>query len=306
MKEFTIQNFLIANTGNNNYKEMSEMLQKELKNLKNQNLKEKDNEKIENENQEFIINKLNNTPIKADTIHIIQYSYEPRLDDEIQLNVGDSVKIIKVYDDGWCYGKNLNSGEVGHFPINYITGNDDSSMMDDEIENENQISQEVIINELNNTPIEADTIHIIQYSYEPELDDEIQLNVGDSVKIIEVDDDGWCYGKNLNSGEVGHFPINYITGNDDSSMMDDEIENENQISQEVIINELNYTPIEAGNIQIIQYSYEPELDDEIQLNVGDSVNINIYNDGWCYGNNLNSDNAGHFTINYFNGNNNLF
>lgn len=72
-----------------------------------------------------IINHTNNTPIEPGTIHKTQFPFIPNMDDELRLNPGDAVEIIEVYDDGWSYGKNVATNEVGVFPISYITGYND-------------------------------------------------------------------------------------------------------------------------------------------------------------------------------------
>ncbi|ORX86976.1 hypothetical protein BCR32DRAFT_289644 [Anaeromyces robustus] len=74
-----------------------------------------------------VINKSNNTPIEPGTIHKTQFPFNPTMDDELRLNQGDAVEIIEVYDDGWSYGKNMATNELGVFPISYITGYNDPS-----------------------------------------------------------------------------------------------------------------------------------------------------------------------------------
>lgn len=78
-----------------------------------------------NKPHNVIINKSNNTPIEPGTIHKTMFTFEPNMDDELRLNIGEAVEIIEVYDDGWSYGKNMTTNEVGVFPISYITGYND-------------------------------------------------------------------------------------------------------------------------------------------------------------------------------------
>ncbi|KAJ1564438.1 hypothetical protein HK096_007983, partial [Nowakowskiella sp. JEL0078] len=44
----------------------------------------------------------------------------------------------------------------------------------------------------------------------PCLDDEIQLQPGDMVQVVENYDDGWAVGKNMTSNEVGAFPMSCL------------------------------------------------------------------------------------------------
>lgn len=39
---------------------------------------------------------------------------------ELGLKEGDIVEVITVRDDGWCKGKLINDGRVGHFPITFV------------------------------------------------------------------------------------------------------------------------------------------------------------------------------------------
>ncbi|OLY83919.1 hypothetical protein AYI68_g1928 [Smittium mucronatum] len=46
----------------------------------------------------------------------VRNRYIPKLGDELSLDIGDSVKVFLVYDDGWAMGKNLSKGTEGAFP----------------------------------------------------------------------------------------------------------------------------------------------------------------------------------------------
>ncbi len=46
--------------------------------------------------------------------------------------------------------------------------------------------------------------------YTPELDDEIEMIVGDIIALSHKYDDGWAYGLNLNTGGVGVMPLSYV------------------------------------------------------------------------------------------------
>ncbi|KAI8803587.1 hypothetical protein BJ742DRAFT_490667 [Cladochytrium replicatum] len=41
----------------------------------------------------------------------------PSMDDEVHLQPGDTVQVVEQFDDGWAVGKNLDSGEIGAFPM---------------------------------------------------------------------------------------------------------------------------------------------------------------------------------------------
>jgi len=45
------------------------------------------------------------------------HEYIPKINDEIQLNVGDIVKIKEIFDDGWAYGTNISTDCEGALPL---------------------------------------------------------------------------------------------------------------------------------------------------------------------------------------------
>ncbi|KAG4091037.1 hypothetical protein H8356DRAFT_1313498 [Neocallimastix lanati (nom. inval.)] len=45
------------------------------------------------------------------------HEYIPKINDEIQLNIGDIVKVKKVFDDGWAYGTNISTDCEGALPL---------------------------------------------------------------------------------------------------------------------------------------------------------------------------------------------
>eukprot|EP00833_Pecoramyces_ruminatium_P003009 jgi/Orpsp1_1/1177041/evm.model.c7180000059962.1 len=51
------------------------------------------------------------------SLFYVFHEYIPKINDEIQLNVGDIVKIKKVFDDGWAYGTNISTDCEGALPL---------------------------------------------------------------------------------------------------------------------------------------------------------------------------------------------
>lgn len=63
-----------------------------------------------------------NNPQQHQQIHTVVAGYTPALSDEIQVHPGDQVQIIAEYDDGWCLGMNLTTGQQqGVFPKHCIS-----------------------------------------------------------------------------------------------------------------------------------------------------------------------------------------
>ena len=51
---------------------------------------------------------------------------------------------------------------------------------------------------------------VVVFTYSPQNEDELQLNEGDIVKVVEKCDDGWFVGISERTGEFGTFPGNYV------------------------------------------------------------------------------------------------
>ena len=49
-----------------------------------------------------------------------------------------------------------------------------------------------------------------RYRYAPQNEDELELQEGDIVKVMEQCDDGWYVGMSERSNEFGTFPGNYV------------------------------------------------------------------------------------------------
>ena len=62
--------------------------------------------------------------MKVDELHLVitcaLYDYKADEDDEVSFNTGDRMEILKVIDDGWFLARNLESGQKGSIPSNYV------------------------------------------------------------------------------------------------------------------------------------------------------------------------------------------
>ena len=48
------------------------------------------------------------------------------------------------------------------------------------------------------------------YAYKPQSEDELELQEGDEITVIEKCDDGWYVGITMKNGKFGTFPGNYV------------------------------------------------------------------------------------------------
>lgn len=186
----------------------------------------------------------------------VVYSYSPENDDELQLEVGDSVEVLKQEEEGWWEG--VVNGKVGMFPSNFVEVFEDEGsdeIKDESKENDTNLikGKKVIGVGLGNIfeggqiklrpagggggsskkpvgaerekkpekPPEEPMVRksketkpvekaIVRYSYSAENEDELSLDEGEIVIVLEkeLEDNGWWKGE-LN-GKVGVFPDNFV------------------------------------------------------------------------------------------------
>lgn len=66
---------------------------------------------------------------------------------------------------------------------------------------------------------------IVKYTYEPKNDDELAIQKGEKVWIVDKSSDGWWKGRRDGSNHLGWFPSNYLYDDDSYNTADDEPDN---------------------------------------------------------------------------------
>ncbi|UYV63304.1 hypothetical protein LAZ67_2003695 [Cordylochernes scorpioides] len=118
------------------------------------------------------------------------FSYSPKHDDELQLEVGDVIEVMEEVEEGWWRG--ILKGVIGVFPSNFVAELKDSASP----------------KEIKKSSVRE--MAVVMHPYTPENDDELALKEGDIITIITKDvvDVGWWKGE-IN-GQVGVFPDNFV------------------------------------------------------------------------------------------------
>jgi hypothetical protein len=73
-----------------------------------------------NERSHTLKFKIEKHPDISTIIIMVIYSYIPEKSDEILIQSADKLKIIHLFKDGWCLGRNITTDKVGVFPVEYI------------------------------------------------------------------------------------------------------------------------------------------------------------------------------------------
>ncbi|XP_019851292.1 PREDICTED: SH3 domain-containing kinase-binding protein 1-like isoform X1 [Amphimedon queenslandica] len=130
---------------------------------------------------------------------VVLFNYTKEQDDELSLNVGDTVTDVTIIEEGWCEGT-LN-GIKGVFPENFVKLKPKVEQAD--------------VPKLRKLPYVAESADNtrkrrakVAFSYTAENSDELSLPLGSTVEILGEDEEGWWRGKL--DGKEGVFPSNFV------------------------------------------------------------------------------------------------
>ncbi|XP_055704297.1 sorbin and SH3 domain-containing protein 1 isoform X35 [Phlebotomus papatasi] len=177
-----------------------------------------------------------------------KYNFNAQSSIELSLNKGELVKLTRRVDDNWFEGRIAN--RKGIFPVAYVEvltdiGTDDAHMtlakpvgspaahslitppqevspytretrfeLEAPVVGENGVIREmksvkkteVLHVDTNSDPIPYRAL----YKYKPQNPDEMEMDEGDIVYVLEKCDDGWFVGTSQRTGCFGTFPGNYV------------------------------------------------------------------------------------------------
>ncbi|XP_063691438.1 histone-lysine N-methyltransferase, H3 lysine-79 specific-like isoform X9 [Bolinopsis microptera] len=172
------------------------------------------------------------------------YSFKSTEDGELTFKKGATITVTEVIDDNWYYGQ-LGAAQ-GIFPTSYAVkieapdlppppdltaqriedcleeyespetvDQSRDSFLDDSgnLDNTDNLENSGIVD--NRSAEDSDDfqdyeLYVAQYSYQPLNDDELELQRGDIVEVIERCDDGWFVGTSQRTEKFGTFPGNYV------------------------------------------------------------------------------------------------
>lgn len=154
---------------------------------------------------------------------LVEFDYDAEQEDELTIKVGDIIKNVQMSEGGWWEGE-LN-GKKGMFPDNFVKVIEKKK---EEPKKEMLVTQQrTSVRELAN---KLKDVHVgaapqkkkehhhhhtekrkkakVLFDYEPENEDELKIEVGDTVEIIKQEEEGWWEG--VLNGKTGVFPSNFV------------------------------------------------------------------------------------------------
>eukprot|EP00800_Vazella_pourtalesii_P018548 TRINITY_DN6004_c0_g1_i5.p1 TRINITY_DN6004_c0_g1~~TRINITY_DN6004_c0_g1_i5.p1 ORF type:complete len:405 (+),score=71.88 TRINITY_DN6004_c0_g1_i5:46-1260(+) len=146
----------------------------------------------------------------------VTFSYKPVNNDELKLEIGDTVEIFGQIEDGWMSGSN--KGARGVFPSNFVEFIEESAPPTAADPPPKDPKNKIpaggialpILPVQGGKPSEKKYERAkVTFTYDPQEDDELKLEVGDVVDVLNKEHaEGWWEGR-LN-GKSGVFPNNFV------------------------------------------------------------------------------------------------
>jgi len=156
--------------------------------------------------------------------------YATKKDDEIRLIKGDKYLISELYEDGWCKGKNLRTGDIGVCPSNHlrrysckqaVVENASATTVDaSRLEMLKKMRQTLKENHARNLQQSGDQTAatntgkgeryrcIVPFPASSQY--ELTLQVGDVITLVRRREDGWSKGIQHRTGQTGLFPQSFV------------------------------------------------------------------------------------------------
>ncbi|XP_029418997.1 SH3 domain-containing protein 21 isoform X3 [Nannospalax galili] len=144
----------------------------------------------------------------------VNFDYSPKQTDELTLQTGEIMEVIKEIEDGWWLGQK--NGHLGAFPSNFVELLDSGppSLGNTDMPSTSPDSQRLskLSNLTYDSPpdyLQTETCRVL-FDYQPEAPDELALHKGDLVKVLRktTEDKGWWEGEC--QGRRGVFPDNFV------------------------------------------------------------------------------------------------
>ncbi|XP_065370075.1 serine-rich adhesin for platelets isoform X11 [Calliphora vicina] len=173
-----------------------------------------------------------------------KYNFQAQSGVELSLNKGELVSLTRRVDDNWFEGRIAN--RKGIFPVSYVEvltdiGAEDIAARTTTIQPTARPTLDALRTNINNefntltrngnqppnailretrNAHKTDILHVdtsseplvyrALYKYRPQNSDELELQEGDVVHVLEKCDDGWYVGTSQRTGCFGTFPGNYV------------------------------------------------------------------------------------------------
>ncbi|CAF1111278.1 unnamed protein product [Adineta ricciae] len=208
------------------------------------------------------------------------HSFYAQTSRELSFKKGDLLLVRRRINDDWLEGVFQDS--VGIFPLNYV------ELFPLEVNEQENLSSDYDMEH------EAEGEAIVKYDFIPQKSFELQLRKGDKVVLLRRLDENWYEGR-LNHIE-GIFPAAYVETvkepPDNLSKQSQPIEqvqspkpisSDSEVTSSEKVHAIPDISLPMRKCQVL-YDYTPQNPDELEIHVGDIINIiEMCDDGWYCG-----------------------
>ncbi|CAF1220167.1 unnamed protein product [Adineta ricciae] len=220
---------------------------------------------FEQTNESSKRNDSNSLPSQPIHTALALYNFQAQSNRELSFKKGEMIVVKRRVNDDWLEGEH--HGLTGIFPVNYV------ELFPYEHANDN-----------------ANGEGIVKYDYNPQTPLELQLKKGEKVILLRKLDQNWYEGR-VNHTE-GIFPGDYVEiitePEEHPPKQNDSPVNNLKAPKSVLKNSTG--PKTASDFTIpmqkcqVLYDYTPQNVDELEIHVGDIINIlEKCDDGWYCG-----------------------
>lgn len=164
--------------------------------------------------------------MEENAVFVAKYDYTAELETELTIKRNEKLTVL---DDSQPWWKVQNEKSMsGYVPSNYLSrkdstkkgknliGNIKGKLMNKDGKRTSVDPYDTNQADLQSPKLKAGgkilMVGTAKFKYVPQRDDEIELNKGDTVNILEMEYDGWCRGEC--NGKVGWLPFNYLQKNE--------------------------------------------------------------------------------------------
>jgi len=187
--------------------------------------------------------------------------------------------VLTLLDDSKTWWKVKNkSGRVGYVPSNYIVrgGGSSGGTKQKKPSQKTPISHKTPKDANVNVPEPSGTNDkekhcIALYNYDKKRDDELQLYKGQRVLILEESEDDWWRGRNMENGQDGWFPSNYV----DLAPQEQPQQQQQQqpvVETENVLAPYNDTSPVLENVRCL-YDFKAKTGEELSFRENDELHI---------------------------------
>ncbi|XP_066300499.1 uncharacterized protein [Branchiostoma lanceolatum] len=132
---------------------------------------------------------------------------DPEEPDELALEEGDTLYVLRKKPDGWWFGETMHDERQGWFPATVV----------EEVRESDHFQGKELRREFTQRQLKGDQetgldkhTYTVLYDYGSEVPEDLRIKKGQQLKIIDYRDGRWYKAQSLDTLEVGFVPSNYV------------------------------------------------------------------------------------------------